>query len=72
MAPGADPEHWTGSPAQRLKGQEECLVNCPESTRRQCLAWALDHPTHAGPGIWAGTTYTDRRRLRELRAAATK
>ncbi|MCY0946293.1 WhiB family transcriptional regulator [Streptomyces antarcticus] len=70
-ADGAEPENWTGTLKQREKGKEECLANCPESTRRQCLAWALDHPTHAGSGIWAGTTYTDRRRLRELRKAAT-
>ncbi|MBT2406878.1 MULTISPECIES: WhiB family transcriptional regulator [unclassified Streptomyces] len=71
-APKADPEDWTGTPKQRLNGKRACLSSCPESTRAQCLAWALDHPSRAGSAIWAGTTLSDRRRLRaERRAAST-
>ncbi|MEU2454805.1 WhiB family transcriptional regulator [Streptomyces sp. NPDC012765] len=69
-APGADPVDWTGTPKQRRNGQEACLSKCPEAVRAQCLAWALDHPTWAGYAIWAGTTYSDRRRLRAERRDA--
>ncbi|AJF70455.1 WhiB family transcriptional regulator [Streptomyces vietnamensis] len=70
QAPGADPKAWTGAPKQREEGQLACLLECPETTRTQCLAWALDHPTHAGSAIWAGTTCSDRRRLRAERSTA--
>ncbi|MFD6113869.1 WhiB family transcriptional regulator [Streptomyces yangpuensis] len=66
-ATDADPEDWTGTPKQRLNGKLACLAECPDSTRAQCLAWALDHPSRAGSAIWAGTTLSDRR-LRAERA----
>ncbi|MFI8769531.1 WhiB family transcriptional regulator [Streptomyces sp. NPDC053792] len=71
-APNADPNDWTGTPKQRQEGQLACLLNCPEATRAQCLAWALDHPSKAGAAIWAGTTLNDRRRLRKERSTASE
>ena len=65
-----DPELWFSDvPKERAEAKALCK-GCP--TRKSCLAYALDHPTAAAHGIWAGTSPNTRAKIRaEFRTADT-
>lgn len=66
--PTVDPEiFWpigTTGPAhdKAVREAQKVCGGCPVFT--ECLTWALDHPREAGEGIYAGTTATQRDRMR--------
>ncbi|WP_069874527.1 WhiB family transcriptional regulator [Streptomyces malaysiensis] len=64
-----DPElFFSDNNRDRIEAQLLCTP-CP--VREQCLAWALDHPAMSEFGVWAGTSRSERTRLRrEFRTAA--
>lgn len=60
---GHDPEMWFPVPGDAADKAKRICRGCP--VRRDCLFFALRHPTATRCGIWGGTSRTERDELRQ-------
>jgi WhiB family redox-sensing transcriptional regulator len=62
----SDPEAWYPEVGSSPRPAKKICLGCPSIA--PCLQWALDHDEKWG--VWGGTSYMDRRRLKAAEAQA--
>lgn len=61
----AGPSIFYSDEKDDVKAARQICSGCPVNA--ECLTWALDNPLQTVEGIWAGTSYGQRKRMRARR-----